>query len=61
VCGLAATYTDRMLRSLDAIHLATAQVLAAELAAPAITFVTYDKRLLAAAGAAGLATSCPGS
>jgi uncharacterized protein len=60
VRGLAASYTDSSLRSLDAIHLATALVLAAELGGPPVMFVTYDKRLLTAAGAAGLPTASPG-
>jgi uncharacterized protein len=47
--------TDAGLRSLDAIHLATAQSLGAALTA----FVTYDRRLLAAAGRAGLPTTAP--
>jgi predicted nucleic acid-binding protein len=51
----AAGLGDRLLRSLDAIHLATAQRLGSELTA----FVTYDKRLLAAAGAVGLPTAAP--
>jgi uncharacterized protein len=43
------------LRSLDAIHLATAQSLG-----PALTaFVTYDRRLLTAADRAGLPTAAP--
>jgi uncharacterized protein len=46
---------DRGLRSLDAIHLATARILAPELEA----LVTYDDRLLHAAGDAGLATMSP--
>jgi predicted nucleic acid-binding protein len=46
---------DRILRSLDAIHLATARILAPELAA----LVTYDDRLLRAAGDAGLVTISP--
>lgn len=46
---------ERGLRSLDAIHLATAQSLG-----PALTaFVTYDKRLLAAADRAELPTAAP--
>ena len=60
VRGLAASYTDSTLRSLDAIHLATAQVLAAELRGSSITFVTYDKRLLNAATNAALVTASPG-
>jgi predicted nucleic acid-binding protein len=47
--------TEPGLRSLDAIHLATAQSLG-----PALTaFVTYDRRLLNAADRAGLATAAP--
>lgn len=61
VRGLAASYTDASLRSLDAIHLATAQVLTAELGSSPVTFVTYDKRLLAAVSAAGLPTASPGT
>lgn len=48
---------DRGLRSLDAIHLATARILAPELDA----LVTYDDRLRRAAADAGLATVSPGS
>lgn len=61
VRGLAASYTDPALRSLDAVHLATAQVLTAELGTPPTAFVTYDKRLLAAANAVGLPTASPGA
>jgi predicted nucleic acid-binding protein len=46
---------DRGLRSLDAIHLATARILAPELEA----LVTYDDRLVKAATDAGLATVSP--
>jgi len=46
---------DRNLRSLDAIHLATARILAAELDA----LVTYDDRLLNASTDAGLVTVSP--
>jgi len=46
---------DRMLRSLDAIHLATARILAPELDA----LVTYDDRRLRAATDAGLVTVSP--
>lgn len=46
---------DRSLRSLDAIHLATARILAPELDA----LVTYDDRLLRAASDAGLVTVSP--
>jgi uncharacterized protein len=48
---------DRGLRSLDAIHLATARILAPELEA----LVTYDDRLVKAATNAGLATVSPGA
>lgn len=46
---------DRTLRSLDAIHLATARVLAPELDA----VISYHDHLLRAAGDAGLATLSP--
>jgi uncharacterized protein len=48
---------DRKLRSLDAIHLATARILAPELDA----LVTYDERLIMAATDAGLPTASPGT
>ena len=48
---------DRGLRSLDAIHLATARTLADDLAA----LVSYDERLLAAATNAGLPVASPTS
>jgi len=46
---------DRGLRSLDAIHLATARLLAQELDA----IVTYDDRLIKASGEAGIDTISP--
>jgi predicted nucleic acid-binding protein len=46
---------DRMLRSLDAIHLATARLLGPDLAA----FASYDDRLLSAAKDAGMETISP--
>jgi uncharacterized protein len=46
---------DRTLRSRDAMHLATARILAPELEA----FVTYDDRLLKAASDAGISTASP--
>lgn len=53
----AAAYQDPSIRSLDAIHLATADaVLGDDLTA----FVTYDRRLLATAKALGLPTASPG-
>ncbi|WP_214368705.1 type II toxin-antitoxin system VapC family toxin [Pseudonocardia sp. H11422] len=52
----AATYTDPQLRSLDAIHLATAHAVFG----PRLTaFVTYDQRLLTSAAALGLPVHCP--
>lgn len=47
---------DPMLRSLDALHLASALSLGSHLS----TFVAYDRRLLAAAETAGLAPLQPG-
>lgn len=53
----AAAYQDPWIRSLDAIHLATADaVLGDELTA----FVSYDRRLLATAKAVGLPIASPG-
>jgi predicted nucleic acid-binding protein len=46
---------DRSLRSLDAIHLATARLLGPDLDA----IVTYDDRLVTAADGAGLPTATP--
>jgi uncharacterized protein len=54
----AAAYPDPTLRSLDAIHLATAQTAAST--APLTALVTYDTRLSAAAGALGMTTVAPG-
>jgi predicted nucleic acid-binding protein len=56
----AAAFTEPTLRSLDAIHLATAQVLTNESAAALLAFVTYDRRLLDSAKAVGLPTASPG-
>jgi hypothetical protein len=56
----AAAFAEPTLRSLDAIHLATAQVLANESGAALIAFVTYDQRLLAAARSAGFPAASPG-
>jgi predicted nucleic acid-binding protein len=61
VRAVAASYADPSLRSLGAIHLATAQVLTAELGEPLAAFVTYDTRLLAAAQAAGFTATAPGT
>ena len=46
---------DRSLRSLDAIHLATARILGSDLDA----LITYDARLITAANDAGLLTAAP--
>ena len=53
----AGTVPPPFLRTLDAIHLATALVLKPELDA----FVVYDRRLAAAAAALGLPVSSPGA
>ena len=53
----AASVTPPLLRTLDAIHLASALVLKPELDA----FVVYDRRLAAAAAALGLPVSSPGA
>ena len=58
VRSTAASYPDPNLRSLDAIHLATAKgVFGHRLTA----FISYDQRLLAAAEAAGLLIASPGT
>jgi predicted nucleic acid-binding protein len=59
VRATAAAYTDLHLRSLDAVHLATAEHLAAA-GKPITAFVTYDRRLLAAAHDAKLPVTTPG-
>lgn len=53
----AADLPDPLLRSLDALHLASALIVVEELTA----FVTYDRRLSVAATAAGLGVIQPGS
>ncbi|HEX5407384.1 MAG TPA: type II toxin-antitoxin system VapC family toxin [Pseudonocardiaceae bacterium] len=58
VRATAAAYQDPTLRSLDAIHLATAH---AALGDELTAFVTYDKRLLVAAEAIGLPVAHPGA
>jgi predicted nucleic acid-binding protein len=56
VRATAAAYDDPQIRSLDAVHLATADaVLGDDLTA----FVTYDARLLAAAESIGLPVAAP--
>jgi hypothetical protein len=60
VRATAAAFTEPTLRSLDAIHLATAHVLANESGAALAAFVTYDRRLLDSAKQSGLPTASPG-
>ncbi len=55
----AASYEDPQLRSLDAIHLATAEMLAGQLN-ELEAVVAYDERLLTAAAARGLTALGPG-
>ena len=57
ILGVAADLPDPGLRSLDALHLASALALDPDLE----TFVAYDQRLLTAAGAAGLVVAQPGA
>ena len=57
VRAAAASFPDAALRSLDAIHLATAHQVADQIEA----FVTYDVRLLGAARRAGLPVASPGA
>jgi predicted nucleic acid-binding protein len=54
----AAAYPDAALRSLDAVHLATAQ--AAGATAPLAAMIAYDNRLVPAASAPGLPVASPG-
>ncbi len=54
----AAAYPNPALRSLDAIHLATAQTAAS--AAPLTGLVTYDNRLREAADTLGMTVFAPG-
>lgn len=56
----AAAYVDPYLRSLDAIHLATADELVAS-GKTVSAFVTYDARLAEAARSAGLMVAAPGA
>jgi predicted nucleic acid-binding protein len=55
----AAAYPNPSLRSLDAIHLATAQTAAST--APLTALVTYDNRLKEAAEALGVTIVAPGT
>ncbi|WFF02865.1 type II toxin-antitoxin system VapC family toxin [Micromonospora sp. WMMD964] len=56
----AAAFAEPMLRSLDAIHLATAQVLTNESGTELVAFVSYDRRLLDCAKEVGLPVASPG-
>ena len=58
VRATAASYQNPTLRSLDAIHLATAQIASTD--TPLTAFVVYDKRLAAAAQEVGLPIVAPG-
>jgi uncharacterized protein len=58
VRATAGAYPDPMMRSLDAIHLATAELLIAS-GKTLTAFVTYDQRLAAAAERAGLPVAAP--
>jgi predicted nucleic acid-binding protein len=60
VRATAAAYTDSYLRTLDAIHLASAEQLVSS-DMTIMAFVTYDKRLLAAAAGIGLPAVSPGA
>jgi predicted nucleic acid-binding protein len=55
ILASAATIGGPALRTLDALHLASAAVIASEVAA----FVTYDKRLADAARGIGLVVEAP--
>jgi hypothetical protein len=59
VISRASAYADPDLRSLDAIHLATAEHVGS-VARPLEAFVVYDERLLAAARRVGLPVVAPG-
>ena len=60
VRATAAAYVDPALRSLGAVHLATADQLVAS-GKKVVAFVTYDTLLAAAAQAAGLDVVAPGA
>lgn len=57
----AAAFPDPLLRSLDALHLATAQYAESSTGLRLSAFATYDKRLIAAARAAGVRVEHPGA
>jgi uncharacterized protein len=60
VRATAAAYVDPLLRSLDAIHLATADQLVAS-GKDVSAFVTYDERLAEAARASSFSVAAPGA
>ncbi|MDG4803474.1 PIN domain-containing protein [Micromonospora sp. WMMD980] len=60
VRATAGAYPEPMLRSLDAIHLATAEILARQATTEFVAFLTYDRRPLEAAKAVGLPVASPG-
>ncbi|MFE9202634.1 hypothetical protein [Micromonospora sp. NPDC007230] len=60
VRAAAGAYAEPLLRSLAAIHLATAEILARQAGADFAAFVTYDQRLLDAAKTVGLPVASPG-
>jgi predicted nucleic acid-binding protein len=60
VRATAAAYPDASLRTLDAIHLATAQSLLGDPDSSLEAFVTYDTGLQSAATALGLPVASPG-
>lgn len=57
----ASEYTDANLRSLDAIHVATAERLVTVTREPLHAFIAYDDRLLTAARSVGLHAVAPGT
>ena len=60
VIARAVAYTDPGLRSLDAIHLATAEHIVSVTHEALEAFVAYDERLLTAARQVGLRVAAPG-
>lgn len=61
VVARASAYNDASLRSLDAIHVATAEHVVTVTREQLAAFVAYDDRLLAAARSAGLPAVAPGT
>jgi predicted nucleic acid-binding protein len=61
VIARAVGYPDPDLRSIDAIHLATAEHVASATSEAIEAFLAYDERLLAAAHKIGLAIAAPGT